>query len=585
MGNKSTTLKNYLKDIGTNNQLFFLFGNTPTTVSSNTDDQAIDVWKNSSMSYRVARKDSVAVVPNVTWSSGNIYTSWSSYAQNTGNYYAWNKTNGIVYLCVSNNDLNRTDLEGTVNSTEVPSHSAGLKKYPDGYTWLPLYKITADLLRFVNTSWIPVISFDDYRTTETSRYSKAQSFCTNNQNQTGYCGVYTKTGYQIPDGTSSFENFSAGALISTLQTTCYDCYYLFENDDRFISKFYTSTPASTIQVMDKFDEIADLVSRNAISPSSPYYALYNISANGLADGAIVSAIIDLSEFTSENLVVTESNPSLTIASNSGSNGAIRLKTYKNADGENIVEGIEVVSNGQDYKDISVSISYSKFPYLTSTQVDALMSAIEINVDTLDGLNFDPVSALSAEHIVFDIRIETNYLKQNSIEIPDEINFYGLVENPLEEIDSATTIVAGSQYAKDLSYIEPNTVKLDTTLYVSPTKNTGLTTATTTTGKQITNMSIISTVSKTRESVGSPGDYEQYYEISTTGSEYNSAPYINSIKVGNDVYAIQNVTLPPIKQYTGKVAQAKKLSSPLLLGTESAASENTRIFRINIVKGF
>lgn len=585
MGNKSTTLKNYLKDIGVNNQLFFLFGNTPTSISSNTDDQAIDVWKNSSMSYRVARKDSVAVIPNVTWSSGNVYTSWSASAQNTGNYYAWNKTNGIVYLCISNNDLNRTDLEGTINSTEVPSHTAGLKKYSDGYTWLPLYKITTDLLRFVNTTWIPVISFDDYRTTDTSRYSKAQSFCNNGQSQNGYCGVYTKTGYQIPNGTSSFQTFSAGALISTLETTCYDCYYLFENDDRFISKFSTTTPVSSIEIMDKFDEIADLVSRNAISPSSPYYALYNISANGLPDGAIVSAIIDLSSFVEDDLVVTEANPTLTLSSNSGSNGSIRLKTYRNVKGENIVEGVEVVSNGQDYKDVSVSIAYAKFPYLTSTQVDALMASIEINVDTLDGLNFDPVSALSAEHIVFDIRIETNYLRQNSIDIPDQVNFYGLVENPIEEIDSTTAIVAGSQYAKDLSYIETNVVKLDTVLNVSPTKNSGLTTATTTTGKQITNMSIVSTTQKTRESVGSPGDYEQYYEISTTGAEYASAPDINSIKVGNNVYAIQNVTLPPIKQYTGKVAQAKKLSNPLLFGSESTASENTRIFRINIVKGF
>ena len=296
MGNKTTTIKNYLKDIGTNNQLFFLFGNTPTTTDSNTDEQAIDVWKNSSMSYRVARKDSIAVVPTVYWSSGNAYTTWSAKQQNTGQYYAWNKTNGIVYLCIGNNDLNRLDLEGTINSVEVPSHAYGLKKYSDGYTWLSLYKITSDLLRFVSSTWMPVISFDDYRTTDNSRYSKAQSFCNNNQSQQGYCGVYTKSGTQIPDGTSSFETYVAGSLISTVESTCSDCYYLFENDDRFISQFSTSTPASSIIIKDKFDEIAELVANNAISPSSPYYALYNISANGLPDGAIISAIIDLSNF-------------------------------------------------------------------------------------------------------------------------------------------------------------------------------------------------------------------------------------------------------------------------------------------------
>lgn len=579
MSNKSTTLKNYLKDIGTNNQVFFMFGNTPTSLESNTNEQAVDVWKNSSLSYRVARKDSIAVIPNVTWSSGNIYTSWSELSANTGSYYAWNRANGVVYLCISNNDLNRKDLEGTINSTEVPSHSFGLKKYPDGYTWLALYKITADLLRFVTTNWMPVISFDDYRINDTSRYSKAQSFCTNNQAQEGFCGVYAKKSMQIPNGSSSFQTYSAGSLISSFETTCKNCYFMFENDDRFVSVFTNSESATSISVKDTFDEVADLISRNAISPSSPYYALYQIANNGLQDGAIVSAIIDLSEFTESSLVVDEMNPLLTINSSSGTGGSIRLVTYKNADGENIVEGVEVLSNGQDYRDISVSITYSKFPYLTTEQVDALMEAIEINLDTIDGLNFDPVSALGSENILFDIRIETNYLRQNDITVPEQINFYGLVENPIEEIDSETSIVAGSQYGKDFSYIETNLVTVNAIGPSVPPTNTGNTTATTVGGKEIEFISISGA-----NQIGPVAD-EVEVDLKLTGLDYKVAQDLNTLTVNSAVYAVQSVEVPVFKQYTGKVSQSKKLESALQLGSSTATSENTRIFRINIVKGF
>ena len=107
MLNKSNILKDYLNNIGTKNQLFFLFGHMPTPSTSNTSQSAIDSWKNSEMSYKVGRRDSIAVVPTNVWKSGYVYDYWKSKQVNTGNYYALNKTNNIVYLCVSNNSLNR----------------------------------------------------------------------------------------------------------------------------------------------------------------------------------------------------------------------------------------------------------------------------------------------------------------------------------------------------------------------------------------------------------------------------------------------------------------------------------------------
>lgn len=570
MANKSNILKNYLQDIGTKTQLFFMFGQTPNTISSNTDDAAIDVWKNADLSFKVAKKDSVAVIPNVTWTSGNVYSTWSTKSVNSGSFYAWNKVNGIVYLCVSNNSLNRTDLFLTNASTQIPSHSYGLATYSDGYTWLPLYKITADLLRFVSSTWIPVISFDDYRTNDTSRYSRAQKFCSNDQSTKGNCGFYFKKTTQIPATSSTFTTNSQGTkYIEFADVDCGTCYYLTENSDSYSSSFSVGTLPSTIIIKDRFDEIKDLVDNKVISPSSPYYSLYQIAQNGLDDGAIVSAFLDLTSFDQSTLIVNEENPEITVTSATGSDGRLRFVTYKDSNGYNIINGVELIATGSGYKDIQLSSLL-----LVSFDMDALLAAIEINLDTIDGLNFDPVSALGAENIMFDIRLETNAMVQNGVLVPDQINFYGLVENPIENLGSGLEIVAGSQYGKDLSYIEPTTTKV-TLFSGSPNKNYGGTSLSTTTGRTITNASILKT--------GTSGGYTT---VDLSGINYDDATKLSTMTVNSVVYNVKEVLdVPVLKQYTGKVAQSKKLSSPLILGNDDNDNQNTKIFRINIVKGF
>lgn len=575
--NKSNTLKNYLQDIGSKNQIFFLFGNTTNVVSSNTPESGIDVWKNSELSYRVARRDSVAVIPNITWASGNVYKSWSSKTTNSGSYYAWNKINGIVYLCVSNNSLNRTDLSMSNVSNQIPTHTNGLQTYLDGYTWLPLYKITSDLLRFVNSSWIPVISFDDYRITDVSKYTSANTFCNNNQSSTVYCGVYFKETSEIETSSGTFTTYSKGKLYETLRIACQKCYYLFENDDRYeaVSYLKSTDVASTIQIKDKFDIISDLVLSNQISTSSPYYSLYTISANGLADGAIVSAHIDISDFVQSDLVVDTKNPEITLTSETGTGASIIFTTYVNIDGENIINGVALVSSGSGYKDINLSIDYAKFPYLTSTQVDALLASIDVNIDILDGLNFDPVSALGAENIMFDIRLETNILKQQNTTIPSEINFYGLVENPIELLANDVEIVAGSQYGKDDSYVEKHTAKLKLSGSIS------VATPPTTIDGTLSNGNILSDIK-----VSSLDTTGAYPTIELFGLNYKDIDNISTLTIDSTVYSVTEILEKPIfKQYSGKVSQTKKLTNSLKLGNQDTNTENTKLFRINIVKGF
>ena len=576
MLNKSNTLKSYLRDIGTKNQVFFLFGNTPNTVTSNTADSGIDIWRTSEMSYRVGKKDSIAVVPNRTWSSGNVYNYWKSGEANTGSYYVWNKTNGIVYICVSNNSLNRKDLSMTSVSTQIPTHSAGPRTYADGYTWLPIYRITADLLRFVSSAWIPVISFDDFRTNDTSKYRNADKFCNNSQGSSVNCGVYFNNTTQIEETFGNFTTYSPGELYSYFRITCQECFYLFESDDRYVSVPYSTsiTVPPSITIKDKFDQIEELVNTNQISTSSAYYSLYKISADGLADGAIVSAMLNLSAFDINDLVVEKQNPEITITSASGSGAILRFKTYVNTNGENIINGISLVSNGEGYKDYNLSIDYSLFTYLTSTQVDQLLASIEINLDILDGLNFDPVSALSAENIMFDVRIETNVLKQQNLSIPNRINFYALVENPVEILDDGLEITAGSQYGKDNTYVEKTTSKLVLTgagsLEAEIVGEATLDTGNLLSDVEITNID------------NSGGQLK----VEIANVNYKDVEHITSLTVNSTLYVVDSVEYKPsFKQYSGKVSQTKILENPLTFGNATTETENTKIFRINIVKGF
>lgn len=577
MLNKSNILKNYLKDIGTKNQLFLLFGNTPSTVSSNTDESRIDVWRNSEITYRVAKKDSIAVVPNITWSSGNVYSKWTSKSATRGQYYAWNKNNGIVYLCLSNNEFNRDDLTLKNASTQIPSHSAGSVKYSDGYTWLALYKITADLLRFVTNNWIPVISFDDFRTNDTSKYSQAQKFCSNSQSSVVNCGVYFKKPKQIETSPGIFKTYDAGDLYFATKIYCESCYYSFEDVDDFTTVAYpsTTTALSKIEIVDRYDEIKQLVSERKISPSSPYYILYTMSEGGLNDGALVSASIDLSNFTESQLVTTTANPEITITSASGTGARLRFRTYINIDGENIIEGVELISNGKNYKDIAISIDYSKFLYLTSVEVDQLLASIELNLDSIDGLNFDPVSALGAESVMFDVRLETNVLTQQGQSIPHEVNFYALVENPIELLDDGIEIVAGSQYGKDLSYTDKTTTIVSLSSGTPTIDEGGTITGTTNTGVLLSGISITN--------LGVSGAFTT---AELTGLNYSDIDQLGTITQDSIVYSVNQIIQKPyFKQYSGKISQTKILDTSLKLRNDFTNSENTKIFRINIVKGF
>jgi hypothetical protein len=232
-----------------------------------------------------------------------------------------------------------------------------------------------------------------------------------------------------------------------------------KNNEKFVSVFYenTETVANTIVIDDEYTKIGNLISQNQISTASPYYYLYQTNTNdNVEEGSIISAFIDLSDFTESQLIVSQENPELTITSNSGSDGRIRLKTGL-INSSHVIRGIEILNRGYGYNDITLSINSGILS--NSINSTSLLSAISVNLDTIDGLAFDPISVLNAQHVMIDARLDKVSIENSGILLPSTVNFFGLIENPVG-ISGASTVPSGSNLNKKNDYIFRTTAKVE-----------------------------------------------------------------------------------------------------------------------------
>ena len=427
-------VQKYINDVITGGiQPYAFIGSTDKTLTTNSVKSQLNVWSDSLFASKITKKDIAGVVPNVTYQSSTVYIPWSSIEENIGKYYAYNKTSGIVYLCLSDNLLNRTDYLGKNASTKIPTHDVGSRLYEDGYTWLALYRITAPLLKFVTDSWIPVISLEDFFTEfEGTAWEQLIRFGSV-PGATGNCGVYFKENTEVPSTANTNTAYSSGALFSTISDiTCKECYWLFRNNPTYTSIFTGSVePSASITIYDRFDAVGNMVNQNLLSSSSPYYHLYNMALNGLSDGAIISCFIDLAGLTPTQLTTTEANPTVSILSADGVGGVVKLNTYITSSGTNVINGITIVDRGSYYSSATPYIAQSIVPNIS---VDTLLSKISVNLDYVDSLHIDPVRTLNCSTTSTLVRISTDDLVSNSIKVPSNINFYGLVDNPKRRVD-------------------------------------------------------------------------------------------------------------------------------------------------------
>lgn len=516
----------------------------------------------------------VAAIPNVKWSKSKVYTSWDSSIANEGNYYVYNETNGYVYLCLSNNMDNRIDLEGKVASTNIPNHVSGDYTYTDGYTWKALYKITPNLEKFVSDKWIPVISFDIFDSIDKNNpHTQMDNYCYPNSNDaSGNCSIYFKQNFQYYNAIGNVVNATKGSVLYTFtDLTCDQCYNMFKDHPTYISVFSTNENASTIEIKDTYDIVGDLIASGKIPPSSPYYYLYQANQNSPNEGYIVSVKIDLSSFQEKDRIVTSENPQLTLLSNSGSGGAIKLKTYTE-ENKHFIYGIEITSIGSGYKDLKLDLTTATLTGNKSIQ--DLMSVIKVNLDEIDGLGFDPMKILNSYHVMIDARIDKPTLNSSNLSIPKTINFYSLIQNP-KYVDNSFESVAGTIENKYLSTFYRTTTKL---VLSTPSQNPEPESdaiITTEDGTVLRDLTITNV---------NPAPTINFLATATAelkGIEYSQiSNLINStIDINGTPFTIQGIdSSPTLVQYSGKILSTNKTTSIQIDDIDTA------LIRINMVKG-
>lgn len=574
MNSKVENIKNFINQAGKENQLFLFVGSSNKEGQSNSSATEIETWKETDFAVKLAKDNLVAVVPNVTWSKSRVYTTWDASVANEGNYYVYNETNGYVYLCLSNNPDNRIDLEGKVVSTFIPNHVSGDYTYGDGYTWKALYRITPNLEKFVSDDWIPIVSFDIFDAIDKNNlHTQMDNFCYPNANgASGNCSIYFKQNTQYFDADGDIVNGTKGSVLYTFQDlTCDQCYNMFKDHPTYMSVFSSSTNPSTIEIKDTYDIVGEMIQSRKIAPSSPYYYLYQANQNAPNEGYIVSVKIDLSSFQEKDRIVTEENPQLTLLSNSGSGGGIRLKTY-NYESKNFIYGIEITSIGSGYKDLKLDLTSASLSGTKSVQ--DLMSVIKVNLDEIDGLGFDPMKILNSSHVMIDSRIDKPTLDASNLSIPQSINFYSLIQNP-KYVDNSFESIAGTTENKYISTLYRTTTKL---ILSTPTENPQPNSEATITKEDGT---VLRDLSITNVKPAPAINPSATATAELKGIEYTQvSDLVNStIDIDGTSFTIQSIDeSPSLVQYSGKILSTNKTT------TLQIDDVDTALIRINMVKG-
>lgn len=574
MNSKVENIKNFINETGRENQLFLFIGATTKDSKSNSAATEIETWKESDFALKLAKDNLIPVVANIKWSKSKTYTTWDASIENNGDYYAYNESNGYVYLCLSNNLENRIDLEGKIASVNIPTHVSGDYTYSDGYTWKALYKITPNLEKFVSDKWIPVVSFDIFDPIDKNNvHTQMDKFCYPNSNGiSGNCSIYFKQNFQYYDAIGNIVNAIKGSKFYTFENlTCDRCFNMFKDHPTYISSFSLLDNPTTIEIKDTYDIVGELIASNQIPPSSPYYYLYQANQKSPNEGYIVSAKIDLSTFQEKDRAITAENPELTLLSNSGSGGKIRLKTYSYED-KNYIYGIEIISNGSGYRDLKLDLTTAT---LSGTKtVQDLLSTIKINLDEIDGLGFDPMKILNSYHVMIDARIDKPTLNSSNLSIPTSINFYSLIQNP-KYTNNSFESVAGATENKYISTLYRTTTKL---ILSTPTENPDSDSEATITKEDGT---ILRDLKITNVTPADTFTITSTAKAELKGIEYTQINNLinSSITINGTPFTIQGIDLSPsLVQYSGKILSTNKTSSIQVDDVDTA------LIRINMVKG-
>ena len=407
--------------IGTDgrHQVLFLGGYTGTSPNTNTTYDRNIISNEISLVKRIKRNDVVPVIQRVDWTSGSPYNYWNSRAGNiedgSYSYYAL-ASNGVVYLCLSNNEKNRSDLSMQIASTSEPNHILGIEKYPDGYSWMALFKIDYTLNKFLTSNWIPVPILENLfseTNTGNSLVGLATDICGSSAGVLGACCLYNKkkefdpiTSVEITGG-NLFDCFSS--------MPCYRCTEIADSLNKkqvFIQGATCASCSPTTEIQTLIEKID--ARRSDYSKNSTIITQRNIQEDSETnDGRILSAFIDLSGISAGALVTTDPSPPIDL-NNGGEEADVRLSTYPIIDPDDrtrkyVIDGIYINNRGKGYHTVN--------PYVDpadNSLASTLSSRLFINLDTKGSLSKDLVEILNVNKLLTKVCLTSDEISSATI---------------------------------------------------------------------------------------------------------------------------------------------------------------------------
>ncbi|MBM4223923.1 MAG: hypothetical protein FJ167_03855 [Gammaproteobacteria bacterium] len=315
------------------------------------------------------------------WTKGSKFTPWSK--NNSVNSYVF--YNDKVYLCVSNNEKNIVNLP---NSSNIPpTHTSGKVKYSDGYVWLYLYTISANVINMVNSVTIPAPSSYGLKKLVIGRETDDVN-CGTTAGATGICALY------LTDDSKTTAN-----LIYSSGVSCESCKNTAEETtktDLLTTVFYPqgSTLSSTISIKTPQEFLEFYISTEKINSKLNFEARCYVEAksSGISAGAILGAFINLNTITGVSaayLNLTASELPITVTGGGGTAASIEFITVNNS-GLNQITGIRLTSGGTNYTTEQTQVSLSGIA--DSTKRNTIQSAISLS-GTAKSLTFTNINSI------------------------------------------------------------------------------------------------------------------------------------------------------------------------------------------------
>lgn len=421
-------------------ELHVVFGG----LEDRTPDDAFIPEADALFARRVNNVEKCLIADNNEWQYGKVYDAWSPELSGN-NYYVFNPSNRVVYLCTDNKPNNRIDETAAI-STIIPSHTTPeIQTYEDGYSWIPLFMVDVSQIEFLSKTDLPIPNLRGTKNYQ-SFSEKYRSLCGTGVTAFGCCCLYFKDN-SVDELTG--EVYSAGDLTNeTIFSDCFECQKIADALNRevlFLSGVTTGgitsshppenplCPATkTIKTLQ--EELQD--EQYTLSPgSSREYALYLLN-NFPNEKGIMSARIDLSPVIYN--IISQENPELQLKDATGSGAKVIFTTVPHDYNKYKLTGVSLVSSGKNYSQVT------DWEDLPETNAEVLLKLIYFPENFYN----DPTTLVPAKRIRIKLNISSDDIS-SAIDTNKITKFAVLVNPKLYDSDAPAIYPEGDNSIRSL----------------------------------------------------------------------------------------------------------------------------------------